>query len=326
MFFGYPIAATAENWLHSCVCEIVMIVHACIEAGEDIPGWPDVVPAEYRLQLQSRLGLRDRIYRYAEAARELSGDELEQVELCLIQQNDITSLLDCTGDCDVIADLPEEIGGPSEDLFTFSFRLLSDLGIRDEQYRQIYKALSYAVCPFCGSEYFDSPTSHREDFDHYLARTIYPFAAANLRNLSPMGKKCNGYKLQKDMLRDAAGDRRRAFDPYGEVQVTVSLINSVPFGGPDDQTPRWHVEFNPDSPECVTWDAVFSNKSFGPWLAQFAAWFRNRIGLADLSDNRLLEGIREHRKNLSFQGFKAREFLCVRVFEMLEFQDRKSVV
>ena len=28
MLFGYPIAATAENWLHECLVEMVQTIHA----------------------------------------------------------------------------------------------------------------------------------------------------------------------------------------------------------------------------------------------------------------------------------------------------------
>src|SRR5260370_19078173 len=152
MFFGYPIAAAAENWLHECLCEMVLTVHASLEAGEDVSDWPAIIPAAHRAQLRPRWGLRDRIQAYAVAAAGLTAEQLVQVEVCLIQQNDIADLLSCAGDCEVIADLPAAIRTPAEDLFTFAFELLDDLGIRDTQYQQIYAVINPAVCPFCGSE------------------------------------------------------------------------------------------------------------------------------------------------------------------------------
>jgi hypothetical protein len=54
-----------------------------------------------------------------------------------------------------------------------------------------------------------------------------------------MGMKCNErYKLAQDILRDAAGVRRRSFDPYAERQITVILDNSIPFGGVDGPNAR----------------------------------------------------------------------------------------
>ena len=95
-----------------------------------------------------------------------------------------------------------------------------------------------------------------------------------------MGMKCNErYKLAQDILRDAAGVRRRSFDPYTERQITVILDNSVPFGSADGQTPDWQIDFDPDSVECTTWDNVFHvrerikrdvlDASFWQWLHDF---------------------------------------------------------
>src|SRR5207302_7611342 len=124
---------------------------------------------------------------------------------------------------------------------------------------------------------------------------------------------------QQDILRNAAGDRRQSFDPYGEHHLQVSLINSVPFGGVEDQIPQWQIDFIPDSAECATWDAVFSfrerlqrdtlDRFFAPWLGQFAKWFRLRKGVSDLSDVKILEFVREYKENLELQGFDARLFL-----------------
>src|SRR6266498_999465 len=117
MFFGYPIAATAENWLHECLCEMVLTVHASVEAGEDIPDWPAIIPAAYRGRLKSKWGLRDRLQTYAGAAEQLTPEQLAQVEVCLIQQNDIAELLNDDCDCEILTDLPEDIREPAEDLF-----------------------------------------------------------------------------------------------------------------------------------------------------------------------------------------------------------------
>jgi hypothetical protein len=334
MFFSYPIAATTDNWLHDCLCEMLMSVHGYIEAGKNVPDWPNIIPPAYRKRLQTRTGLRDRLKTYAKAAQKLTPEELAQVELCLIQQNDIAALLSCSGECEALTDLPEIIRQPATELFTFAFNLLDDLAIRDRQYQEIYNVISSPVCPFCGSEYFDAPQSHREDLDHYLTRTIYPFAAANLRNLVPMGSKCNGYKLDQDMLRDAAGARRPSFDPYGEHKLTVSLVNSPPFGGEDGQTPEWQIDFVPDSAECVTWDTVFFfreriekdilKRFFRPWLGQFAAWFVKRKRLADVTDNRIIESLLEYQEDMKLQGFTARDFLRAHVFEMLALHCKKG--
>ena len=199
----------------------------------------------------------------------------------------------------------------------------------EKRYGPIYGATKYHVCPFCCSEYFDAPGASREDLDHYLASSRYPFAAANLRNLTPMGMKCNErYKLANDILRDDAGNRRRSFDPYADRQLRVSLANSVPFAQADGQTPDWQIDFVPDSPECATWDSVFLirtrisrdvlNPSFRNWPGDFAAWFVKRKGIGDVSDERITDSLREYAEDAELTGLTAREFLRAPLFQMVE--------
>ena len=328
MLFGYPIEATAENWLHECLCEMVRTIHRSLDAGQAVPTWPEIIPAAHLAQLGSRTGIRDRLKRYAEAVNALVAVERQRVLTCLNQQNCITDLVSCATDCESLSDLPETIRDPAADLFDFAFGLLTKIGIRDRHYQAIYKSAMYHMCPFCGCEYFDAPGAPREDLDHYLAKSRYPFAAVNLRNLVPMGMRCNErYKLDQDILRNAAGDRRRSFDPYADRDIRVNLENSVLFGGADGQTPDWQIEFDPDSPECTTWDDVFQvrermkrdvlDSSFNRWLGEFAAWFRRRINIANPDSAALLSAMCTYAEDMELTGLNARELLRAPVFQML---------
>ncbi len=85
------------------------------------------------------------------------------------------------------------------------------------------------VCPFCGLQTIDGefdPT--RDAFDHYLPKGKYPFNSVNLANLCPSCNKCNsGNKLEQDPIHDAAGNRRKAFYPFGTVQPDISITATV---------------------------------------------------------------------------------------------------
>lgn len=329
MFFGYPIAATAHNWLHECLLEIVASIHARLDAGLQPAAWPAIVPASHRPRLRSRTGLRDRIAAYTATVQVLTPTQRAKVLTCLGAQNAIADLVSEVSNCESVFDLPEAMREPAKDLFVFAFKLLTDLDVRDNHYKVIYNAISSKVCPFCAMEYFDAPGAPREDLDHYLAVSRYPFAAANLRNLTPMGMKCNErHKGDGDILRDEAGIRRRSFDPYFDRDIRISLINSVPFGQADGQTPQWQIEFVPDSPECITWNSVFDirnritrdalNPSFKNWLGAFAAWFVRRKGLADTNDGHIITALHEYAEDVALLGLTAREFLRIPVFEMIE--------
>jgi hypothetical protein len=186
--------------------EMVQTIHTNHDGRQVALAWPDIIPAAHRDTLHRRTGLHDRLAQYAAAAGKLSVSERQQVLTCLVQQNRIADLVTCSTDYESLSDLPKAIQAPVAELFGFAFELLTGLGVRDRHYRAIYTAVPYHVCPFCCCEYFDASGAPREDLDHYLSKSFYPFATVNLRNLVPMGIKCNErYKLAQDILRDAAG-------------------------------------------------------------------------------------------------------------------------
>jgi hypothetical protein len=329
MLFGYPIAATAQNWLHESLCEALTNVNEILEKGQALPSWPNILPSSNRARLKSRTGLRDRIDSYAIAAKSLSRAERARILRCITEQNAIADLVGARSNCECLTDLPIAIQAPTRELFDFAFILLTSLGMRDIHYSAIYNAIKYHVCPFCGCEYFDAPGSKREDLDHYLAASRYPFAAANLRNLSPMGVKCNArYKHAKDILRDSLGNRRRSFDPYGASEVRISLLNSTPFGQSDGRTPVWKVDFIPDTEECVTWNEVFDlkgrlirdvlNPSFPRWLAEFGTWFVKRKNVTTATNRQITLSVKEYAENSAITGLTSQEFLRAPVFWMVE--------
>lgn len=263
MLFGYPIEATKDNWLHDCLVETLCSIHVNLRNGETPPIWPDILPEPYRSRLLRRTGLKKRLNVYVEALKQLSLEEQERTLKALREQNEIACLLTGEADCEVITDLPTAIRTPVTKLFEFAFSLLTDLEIRDEHYSRIYHSVPYHTCPFCGCEYFDAPGAPREALDHYLPESKYPFAASNLRNLVPMGNKCNSrYKLAEDILRKGDGTRRKSFDPYDFPEIKLSLENSQPFAGEVKSTcqlPLWQIDFEPDSEEIATWDEVFGS-------------------------------------------------------------------
>src|SRR6185369_7382359 len=90
-----------------------------------------------------------------------------------------------------------------------------------ELYTEFIQKNKY-VCPFCGLERYKNVLgAKREDFDHYMHKSGYPLAAANLRNLVPACGICNqDYKGSKNILADGA-----AFYPYAEIpEVRIGVM------------------------------------------------------------------------------------------------------
>ncbi len=331
MFFGYPLAATENNWLHDCVLESVKNVHALVEAEKRYPAWPKILPNEYQARLKSRTGLRDRIKAYNNALRKLSSKgERDYILAAVTDQNRIADLLSNACDCAALDALPSAIHEAAISLFDFAFVMLTDLKVRDEHYTAIYNAAIEHVCPFCGTEYFDAPGAPREALDHYLAKSRYPFAAANLRNLVPMGHKCNSkYKLAADVLYDADGVRRVALDPYNHTSIAVVLDDSDPFDGSTPITPRWTINFDPDARAVQTWAAVFSireryqrdhlDEGYLAWLKEFQNWARSADRLADTDDS-LVESLRRFEQLCAVNGMRDKAFLKAAAFRMLRLR------
>ena len=328
MLYGYPSAAVADNWLHDALCAAIQDIHdgVCSEGGA--PGWPDLLPVGARARLERRRGLRDRLERYATVVGQLPSGERERVLRALGEQNAIPFLVSCSSDCEAIDDLAEPVRDPTKELFDFAFTLLADLGIRDAQYACIYCDSEYHVCPFCGCEYFDAPGAPREALDHYLPRRRYPFAAVNLRNLVPMGTKCNSlYKRAQDILKGQNGVRRRSFDPYGNVpRISISLDESIPFGGSDGELPDWRIQFDPESEEVDTWLNVFSIRDrytrdvlddrFKAWLREFSVWCRASLP-GDTENEAILKAVAQYADYFDECGLDDRAFLKFAVFRML---------
>jgi hypothetical protein len=331
MLFGYPVEAIAENWFHECLFEILRTVHNHLANDLEPPSWPEIIPQEHREILRKRHGLRNRLETYKEIAARLDKNQLGELSKALEEQNQIERLLAGACNCSNINDLPEAIRQPVKDLFEFGFNLLSKLEIRDRQYEVIYNSSPYHICPFCGCEYFDAPRAPREALDHYLAESKYPFAAANLHNLVPMGHKCNSkYKLAEDILYKEDGTRRKAFYPYnlGDTKIRVSLDESDPFSGDRGifSHSTWEINFEPDTEEVSTWDEVFKIRDryvrdvldveLNNWLWTFGAWCRSaQVRARSMHD--VIDALQRYAKFMEDTGINDRAFLKAAVFRML---------
>lgn len=330
MLFGYPLAATQNNWLHDCVLEAVKNVHALVKAKKRYPAWPKILPVAHQARLKSHTGLRDRLKGYNIALRKLSSGERGAVLAAVTDQNRISDLLSNAHNCADLDALPTAIHEAVTSLFDFSFGLLTDLKVRDEHYKAIYDAATEHVCPFCGTEYFDAPGAPREALDHYLAKSRYPFAAVNLRNLVPMGHKCNSsYKLAVDILYDAGGVRRVAFDPYNHTKIGVVLDDSDSFGGSTPNTPKWDIRFVPNSAHVQTWDDVFSvrkryqrdqlDANYRRWL-DLLRQSAQKLGWAVDTEQQRLVALKKFEELWALHGFDGGGFLKAAVFRMLRLR------
>lgn len=326
MLFGYPQEAIQENWLHECLTEMLLDLHQSLAREEEPTDWPECIPNVRRTVLRRRTGLRDRFASFKEKFVLLDVDDRACVIEELIMQNNIDRLLCAEVDCKKIGELPLGIRNEASELFTFAFKLLSDLGIRDRQYKIIYETISKKVCPFCGVELMEDPEAPRPDLDHYLVKEEYPLAAVNLKNLVPMGGRCNQkYKKRQNLLFDDAGNRRQVFYPYADQATDIIISNTDPTG--NNGRPAWQVDFDPSTPESETWDAVFCVRErykrdvlephFNGWLSGFSSWFRQRYEFDTVDQETLLDSLDDYVDLQRFMLHNGVDSMQPKVFQMI---------
>jgi hypothetical protein len=186
----------------------------------------------------------------------------------------------------------------------------TDFGTVKSHYESL--AQNIFVCPFCGLESFETPEDdYREAYDHYYAKSKYPFISVNFDLLFPTCHKCNSKeKKALDILYCHDGTRRLAYNPYDdklcsdelEVQIIkdekynnhtlITLLKSVP----------WNLELRRNAKieeEIVTWDSIYGiKKRYSNRLRHFETeWF-----------NELLDNYKDSLDDkVDFEKFKKRQ-------------------
>jgi len=331
MLFCYPVEATYENWLHDGLIALLTRMFN----GDDNPlsDWLEEFPAHKRDEVKNKSSLLEALQGVADRVAHIPGDDRAAFLACMHAQNDIPDIFDPGV---ALAELPDgydALVACIKTLFHTAFRMLTPFKIRDRQYAVIYEDLPARICAFCGIEPLTAPDPAipRESLDHYLPFARYPFAGVNMRNLVPTGTKCNGpHKHDKDTLRDARSVRRRCFDPFGEANATVSLLNSRPLEGGTVKAfklPEWQIDLAGDADAVSTWDALYDIKTryqlnildqeLRNWLDHFANWVA-RDAVPPTSRNELVTLIQRYLHVYIQEGFA--DFLKRQVFIMLKHQ------
>lgn len=335
MFFNYPIAATADNWISSTILDILRNALIALQEGEEPSDFHDSVPEIYQAEF-----LRGRRFSYyysnfIDLCRPLEPHQLDLTMAALIGQNQFPGLFDVNAPSANIADTLPTIHEAARNLFEYAFGKLSDLKtpgsaetVRARYHQLVHAHLESGCCPFCGLEIMEAPDPDLvdPDLDHYLAVSKYPFAGANLRNLTAMGTTCNrSYKGAQDILMDDDNQRVDCIDPYGQEHVSLSLNGTVllPGGGAG---PNWTMIFDPDL-RSRNWRRVFNletrlrvnvlEKQYQTWLKHCISYAReNNIDLS--SRNGALEAVGKFKNTCKYETFPTIGRLKTSFFELIE--------
>lgn len=90
--------------------------------------------------------------------------------------------------------------------------------------------------------------------------------------------------------------------------------------------PRWIIKFFPETPESETWNDIFKirerysrdvlDPGFMRWMEIFSKHFK-RNNRENISENKLIEGLRDYIELLEIDDNRGPDFLQKPVFEMI---------
>lgn len=253
MFQTYCVESLQFNKIHESILQVLETLIECHRDDLAIPEWKDLIPIENHPYLKFKYKIKRLVYEFSVLIEGHGADFLEEIRNFVISQNQIENLLDSSEELNSIDS--DEINEKLKEIFEEGFELIKKTGLRQKHYSAIYTKLKSKTCPFCGYMALDAVGLKSEDLDHYLDRVNYFAAAANLKNLVPTCSKCNSrYKGTANLI-FWAGQRRPAFNPYGNHVADISLRNTELMG--ENSMPNWDIEFIPYSDEVETWNQVY---------------------------------------------------------------------
>jgi hypothetical protein len=255
MFFCYPVAAIAENWISTAILTAVIEALDALKQGREVVDFLAAVPEAYRAEFERGTKFPTLFSEFVAACSALGPPQLDIVLNAVAAQNNFPHIFDVVTPCPSIAAEFPDVHQSARRLFDYAFSKLSDLKtpgsdltIRENYHKIVHEHFESGCCPFCGLEILEAPDPDLvdPDLDHFLAASRYPFAGANLRNLTAMGTTCNrSYKGAADVLLDEQDIKVDCLDPYGNEQVSVDLMGTIVLPGAG-LGPAWRLTFAPD--------------------------------------------------------------------------------
>lgn len=330
MLFTYPFQRHPLRDLHTSVRAFIRVLH---RDGLDPNNFnvEKCCTGELLIRAQAGEQLAEQLKTFYTAWFQLDNDERFQVRRAFVLTNKIQQQVNGVAPRIRLEDLPQKIRKPAHDLFVHLYEKSLTKARCKAHWEQFYEQLFLKVCPFCGIEMLHHPDLLKQDYDHVLCKSRYPFAAVNLLNLVPCGRDCNQvFKHEKDMIwNEETGQRRRAFYPFRDhgQAITVHLDGSR-LPEMDNDHGDWEVAFQPNGEEIQTWVDVFELRDryrldvfpnqYDRWREDFLDWVAPQatpVGGWDAPSIR--DRMTAYSQTLQDERFNDQRFLKLALFQLL---------
>lgn len=138
-----------------------------------------------------------------------------------------------------------------------------ELGLTLRQHFDAFRQANnnITLCPMCGiSELKSEHDVTRDQYDHYLPKSLYPLSAVNFYNLVPTCKDCNSLDVKSD--KDVIAIRNtRLFYPYDHNHQGVEILFSIQQDNAIIAEIEWQVELESrdgKDQETVAWREIYN--------------------------------------------------------------------
>lgn len=311
----HPIA-TLHEMLEHLICEVWC-------KADKINNCIDLLHSDFKKIYEYLDWLKSDVDYIFEHSRALETHERQSIIDAFKSNNQIENL--CNGVVKPIelSSLPSVVEMKMKPLLEVFYSRLLDIkkvpGEKLDYYNQLVKSNNFKTCPVCGLANIENPESrYIEDYDHFLPKAYYPFAAVNFKNLVPTCDKCNKkHKGGKKPL-DKNG---KAYYPFesGRPPINIKVtLKTIDFDSDQKLTQMPKFQFSGDADKNETWNWLYNIESrYSDEFKRFSySWLRNLKKEIEFNESKSAEQYIDFKiRNYKEDEFDEMKFLKIALLE-----------
>ncbi|RXG15964.1 hypothetical protein DSM03_103149 [Leeuwenhoekiella aestuarii] len=255
---------TLHTLLEKVVCDVWCTANTDSCDGKLEKAFKNIYNYSYKSTPKVKKTLKDEVERIYEKFKNFNQHQKNLIKASFKVSNSIEEL--CKGTIlSYNKELPLDVHNDIKDLFKWCYENLLEkgkvAGDKMEYYNQLIKHPDndYNVCPCCGLIDIESSESIcREDYDHYLPKSNYPFASVNFLNLIPICKKCN---QDRKKAKDPIEKGRVAFYPFSSerhnIEINLNYIADINKTDKELNFQDLNIILSGQKDKIETWDWLF---------------------------------------------------------------------